>query len=260
MRRTTKPDISALENRLALPGARGAFSEAEVDRLPGAVARHLRLAIAPGTPLAVSARIRMRGRLKLGSRWLPFRAREVLAPHVGFVWAARLAGTVSGSDHYVDGNGALDWRLFGLLPVVRSSGPDVARSSAARGGAEGVWVPTALLPRFGVHWSADDDTHLTARYRVDDTDVDVRYRTNTSGQVVAITFERWGDPDQTGAWATHPFGIDVTGYATFAGLSVPAAGRVGWYHGTDRWTDGEFFRYQITRLDPVPAETRAPRT
>lgn len=43
----------------------------------------------------------------------------------------------------------------------------------------------------------------------------------------------------------------MTGYATFDGLSIPAAGRVGWLFGTDRWREGEFFRYQITDLQLV---------
>jgi len=62
------------------------------------VRRYLTTAIAPGSPLAVSARVSMRGSLKVG-RWLPFRARELLNPHRGFVWRARVAGVLTGSDH-----------------------------------------------------------------------------------------------------------------------------------------------------------------
>ena len=62
----------------------------------------------------------------------------------------------------------------------------------------------------------------------------------------SATFERWGDPDETGTWGPHPFGLDVTGDATFDGVTIPSAGRVGWFHGTNRWADGEFFRFEIT--------------
>jgi hypothetical protein len=31
-------------------------------------------------------------------------------------------------------------------------------------------------------------------------------------------------------------------------VTVPAAGRVGWFFGTDRWPGGEFLRYRITGL------------
>jgi hypothetical protein len=129
------------------------FSEAEVDGLPEAVRRHLQSAIAPGTPLATSARLRMRGQLKLGG-WLPFRAEQVLAPHHGFHWAARVAGVIGGFDHYLDGYGELRWTLLGLVPVVHAQGPDVARSAVGRAAGEAMWLPTALLPRFGVAWTA----------------------------------------------------------------------------------------------------------
>jgi hypothetical protein len=30
-----------------------------------------------------------------------------------------------------------------------------------------------------------------------------------------------------------------------------SAGRLGWNYRTDRWPEGEFFRYEIVELDPV---------
>jgi hypothetical protein len=86
------------------------------------VRRHLTQAIAPGTPLATAARLRMRGRIKVG-RWLPFRAHQVLNPHHGLVWTARAAGVIAGSDRYVDGTGGMDWKLAGLVTVARAQGP-----------------------------------------------------------------------------------------------------------------------------------------
>jgi hypothetical protein len=96
-------------------------------------------------------------------------------PHQGFVWTARVAGVIAGSDHYLDGAGGMDWKLAGLVTVAHADGPDVSRSAAGRGAAEAVWLPTAMLPRFGVRWSAHDDTHITARYHLGATPIDVHY-------------------------------------------------------------------------------------
>lgn len=244
-------DLSALERRLATPAAAGAFSEDEVAGLPEPVQRYMTGAVETAAPLAVSARLRMNGRLKLGTRWLPFRARETLAPLHGFVWAARVAGVITGSDHYLDGQGALNWKLFGIARVMHAEGPDVTRSAAGRGAGEAIWVPTALLPRFGVDWAADDTDHITARYWVDDVEIAVDYRLDDNGRIRSMRFDRWGDPDETGTWGLHPFGVEVTGYARFGALSIPAAGVAGWFHGTDRWVDGQFLRYRITHLDLV---------
>ena len=193
----------------------------------------------------------MRGSIKLGKRWVSFRAREVLAPHRGFVWAARAAGIVVGSDRYAEGRGEAEWKILGLVRVMHAEGRDVSRSAAGRAGAEAVWVPTALLPRFGVTWAADDSLHATANYRLDDTDLEIRYTFDDNGRVRSLVFARWGDPDSTGVWHSHPFGLQVTGHTTFDGVSIPNAGRVGWFFGTDRWSDGEFFRFEITEFNLV---------
>lgn len=232
------------------------FRPDEVADLPAPVRRYFETAIAPGTPLATAVRLRMSGAIRLRG-WMPFTAAQALAPHRGFVWRARVRGGLfSGADRYVDGLGAMDFRLLGLVPVMRASGPDVSRSAAGRCGAEAVWVPTALLPRFGVEWSATDDTHATARFRLDDTDLEIRFRFHPDGRLASATFERWGDPDETGTFGLHPFGIEATASATFDGVTVPSEGRVGWFHGTDRWEEGEFFRFRLTELELAALQER----
>ena len=42
-----------------------------------------------------------------------FRAREVLTPHEGFLWAGRVAGVIVGSDRYENGRGYTKWKLLG---------------------------------------------------------------------------------------------------------------------------------------------------
>jgi hypothetical protein len=243
-----------VEQQLVWPPEPAVFADAELDGLPDPVCRYLRAAIAPGTPLAAVARFGMRGQVKLG-RWLPFQAEELLAPHQGFHWAARAAGVVSGFDRYVGGQGQMRWRLLGLLQVMQADGPDLSRSAAGRVAGEAMWVPTALLPRFGVDWSAADDHHLTARWRLDTHEVSLDLVIDDQGRLRESVFQRWGDPDRTGAFGLHPCGGAATAYATFGGVSVPGAGRAGWFYGTDRWAEGEFFRYQLTSMELVTRPT-----
>jgi len=244
--------ISELESRILLPPAAGAFGDDEIAGLPAAVQRYLRWAIAPGAPLARAAHLTMRGRLKIG-RWVPFRATETLAPHEGFVWPARALGVIAGSDHCVDGAGAMDWKVLGRWSIVHADGPDVSRSASNRGAAEAAWVPTALLPRFGVRWEAVDESHLCARYAMGAHPIELHLHTEPgSGRLLRFHLDRWGDPDESGTWRPVPFGGDVTGWATFDGVTVPGTGRVGWWYGTPRFTtEGEFFRYELTDLELV---------
>ena len=242
--------LANLELSLVHPAGPHQFTPAEMDGLPDAVKRYFEASIAPDTPLYVSARLRMKGQIKV-KRWLPFRARQVLNPHLGFVWAGRAGGVIVGGDSYAEGRGLLDWKIAGLLTVAHAEGPDVSRSAAGRGGAEAIWLPTALLPRFGVEWSADSSDAIRAAHLVDNVPVELNLQLDGEGRVRSMVFDRWGDPGNAGTFGAHPFGGEVTAYATFAGLTIPSAGRFGWFFGTDRWEEGEFFRYEITDLRPV---------
>jgi Family of unknown function (DUF6544) len=204
--------VKKFEALLADPAAPGSFSENELAGLPDPVRRYFRASIASRAPIARSARFATRGSIKLGSRWLAFRGHEVLSPHRGLVWAVRTAGVISGSDRYLMGQGSMDWKLFGLVRLVHADGPEISRSAAGRVGAEAVWVPSALLPRFGVAWIALDDRHIAFSYRLDDTDLDVRCTLDEEGRVRTIVLERWGDPDSTGKsgrfWPEATTGIE----------------------------------------------------
>lgn len=246
---TTSP--RSVDARLGCLHAQGSFSEGELQGLPDPVDRYFRASIAPGTPLARSVRLRMHGSVRVGKWWLPFRAEQILSPLHGYLWAARVARVVVGSDRYIDGDGAMEWKLLGRIRLMHAEGPDVSRSAAGRAGAEAVWVPTALLPRFGVAWSARDQHHITARYRVDDLDLTLDYALDHHARVRSIALDRWGAPDNSGQFRLHRFVHEITHVSTFGGLTVPSAGRGGWFDGVNSWRDAEFFRYEITDLGPV---------
>jgi hypothetical protein len=246
------PAVDELERRLNERRVRDVFGDAELEGLPEPVCRYLWASIAPGTPLATGARLEMRGSIKVGP-WVPFRAEEVLAPHEAFVWAARTGGIISGADAFVDGHGGMRWKLFGLVPVIRASGPDYAKSAAGRAGSEGMWLPTALLPRFGVRWAAPDASHVTASFGVGGVPVELRFTLDDEGRMRSLVFDRWKGADVSGPAGPYPFGGDVTDYRSFVGLTIPSEGRFGWFYGTDRWAEGEFFRYRITDLRPLGA-------
>lgn len=255
---TGADDLASIEQRLRVSADHGRFSEEELVGLPEPVARYFNAAIAPGAPLARAADIDMRGKLKLNGRWLPLRAHEVLAPHEGFVWRARVAGVISGSDRCVDGRGVMDWKLLRLFRVARAEGADIARSSAARAVGEAVWVPTALLPRFGVQWQAISERDITANLDFEGLAFAIHLRTDEVGRVESVQLDRWGDPDESGEFAFHSFGMETTETTTFGPFTVPAVVRVGWFPGTERWADGEFIRCDVTSLTPIgPAGTES---
>jgi hypothetical protein len=44
----------------------------------------------------------------------------------------------------------------------------------------------------------------------------------------------------------YPFGVTVEEESTFSGITIPSTFRAGWWWGTDRQQEGEFFRARIT--------------
>ena len=137
------------------------------DSLPDPVRRYLRRAIAPGTPPAAAVRLRMHGQIRL-RRWWPFRAEQVISPARGMIWQASVRMgclPVRGFDRLLDGEGAMRWKLLGLVPLVHASGPDITRSAAGRMAAELIWLPPALGdPR--VSWTALGSDRIEASLQV----------------------------------------------------------------------------------------------
>ena len=109
-----------------------------------------------------------------------------------------------------------------------------------------------MLPRFGVQWSARDDANINATFAVDGHSIDLHCRVGAQGHLESFVFDRWHDPEGSGEWRFCPCGGEVTAYRTFEGLTIPSAGTLGWFFGTERWPAGEFFRYEITDLAPTP--------
>jgi Family of unknown function (DUF6544) len=117
----------------------------------------------------------------------------------------RPAGLLAGADRYLHGAGALQWKLAGLVTVASGEGADISRSAAGRAGAEGVWLPTALLPRFGVRWSVpagDAGNQVTAAFSVGETPVALDLRLDPAGRVVSLAFDRWATPTATASPGT----------------------------------------------------------
>lgn len=230
----------------AVPPATETFDTTRVAGLPDSVRRWLTRSIAPATPLARACGLTMHGEIRLG-RWRPFTATQILRPGVGFVWAAtaKVAGIpVLGFDRYTGGIGEMRWRLGGLVPVMSASDERIARSAAGRLAIESVMLPTACV---GARWSEDNDgVHLhwaTDGHEdvVDVVDVDI----DGSGHLRGAVMQRWGTP--TGSeHGRYPFGVGVDEEREFGGVIVPSVFRAGWWWGTDRQDEGEFFRATVT--------------
>lgn len=67
---------------------------------------------------------------------------------------------------------------------------------------------------------------------------------DAEGVLRSVGMPRWGDPAHE-SFGEYPFGAVFQGEAAFGDYTIASAARVGWWFGTERWDEGEFFRYTI---------------
>ena len=187
----------------------------------------------------------MHGRIKIG-KWRSFAATQIIKPGSGYIWSAtaHLAGLpISGFDRYSDGTGEMRWRLAGAIPLVSVHGADVTRSAAGRLASEIAVSPTAYR---AATWTAGGDADTAvATTQIGGHTQQVVLRVHPDGGVRDVWLQRWGNPAGA-SFGLVPFGVTVEEEAVFGGVTIPSVLHAGWFWGTDRQDEGEFFRATIT--------------
>jgi hypothetical protein len=239
--------ITDLWNELAQPVAQGRFDLKYLDGLPDPARRYLAHALSPGAPLASSVQLQMAGSIRLqpGGKWLPFKARQILAPPRGFVWRAVVRSGLlrfSGADHYANGSGAIDFWRWGFLPLVRATGPDISRSARGRLAAESCWLPSSWLPSDKAQWRAVDEQTAEVLLDLDGEQIAVRLGVDLDGRLKTIQAQRWGDQTEDRTFALLPFGGHTKEERRFGDYTIPTQVSAGWWYGTERYPRHEFFR------------------
>lgn len=227
-----------LTHTLRRPPGAAVFTDDLLRGLPEPARRYLRHAIAPETPLARSVALHLSGQMRPGpdAARVDLTAEQVLAPPRGFVWEARAKVgpvPVRVRDHYLAGEGGMEVKALGVIPVAGGRGPEVARSARHRLAAEAVWMPAALVPGPWVSWEALDETCACATLIVDGEAVPLTLSVDETGRLREITLMRYGDVGVE-AFQLIPYGFRVEAERTFGGYTIPSRVRGGWWYGTER--------------------------
>jgi hypothetical protein len=231
---------------LSAPGGKEYFDPAQVSKLPEAPQRYLTHAIAAGVPLASAVRLRMHGEIKLKG-WNKFSADEIICWDRGMIWKAtvRMHGlSIQGGDSFVDGQGAMKWKLFGIVPFINASGPDITRSAAGRINIECIWLPSVLCGD-SVSWSGHGPCHAHARFEAHGETAQIDCAIDEKGGLKEVNMPRWGNPGGREFRYANCGGF-VDEEDTFDGYTIPTRMRIGWHFGTEAFdSEGEFFRVVI---------------
>lgn len=217
-----------------------------METLPAPARRYLTHTIAPGTPLASAVRLCMHGDIRLKG-WLPFAAEEVLRWDGEMLWRATMSMhgmPIKGFDSLLNGQGEMQWKLFGLFPLAAAEGSEITRSAVGRVEGETVWLPS-LLCHEEVTWTAPDSAHVHAAFSLQGEQTTLILTIGEAGQLEEIVYKRWGNPED-GAFHYADFGGFVDEERTFSGYTIPTRMRLGWHFGTEKFdSEGEFFRVTL---------------
>lgn len=220
-----------------------AFNLDMISELPEIGQRYFRHAIAEGTVLSRVAELSMSGEFMLGEKGetkvFAMEARQILNAPTAFVWMPRLtAGAVvmTGADSFVNGRGATQFWLLGLIPLVQGVDTvDINRAAAARPAVETIWAPASLLPQNGARWEQIGTDQAAITFADDPFDVQLELTLDADGAVQEIWAMRWSNANPAKTFQMQPFGGYVQGEATFGGFTIPSHIEVGNNFGTDAY-------------------------
>jgi len=156
---------------------------------------------------------------------------------------------MSGADHYAAGRGGVDFWLWGIIPVVRASSPDTSRAARGRLAAESFWLPSSLLPGEHVRWRPVDDDTAEVVLNLDAEEIPVRLTVDGEGRVKSVQMQRWGDQTEDKSFALIPFGGSLSEERRFGDYTIPTQVSVGWWYGTEKFSNHEFFRATVTAAE-----------
>ena len=220
--------------------------------LPAVVSRYLARALPDGEGAADRVRLAQTGVMRQSpkGRWLRFRAEEELAVGaVAFTWHARFSmGPLLGLqvvDRYAHGEGTLDGRLWGHIPVMKSAGPYTAEGQALRYLAELFWVPHALRANEELEWDAVDEHTVDVSTRVGPKRVTVRLGFDEDGDIASA--HAASRPRLVGKQAIlTPWTGEVSDYAELGGVRIPTRAEVRWELPEGPFT---YWRGTVTSLE-----------
>ena len=240
--------ISLLESGRASAQARQPsptrYNVHELEGLPAPVQRYFRTVLTDGQPIIAAATIEMAGKMNLSAtveQWKPFTSRQrVVTRRPGFLWDAQVSmfpGVPAHvEDSYVNGEGRLIAKLFGLFTVADSQGGgEIARGEFMRYFAEAAWYPTVLLPSQGVQWQAVDDVSANATIVDGPINLTLLVRFNDAGLIASVRAEsRGAGVGKDGVMVMMPWDCGLSDYRPKGGMLIPMAGEAAWVRPTGR--------------------------
>lgn len=209
-------------------------------------------ASAGGNPeYAHAAEIVMTGGFKLGDDWMNLEAEQIIFPQKGFIWRASIGSglsTIRGFDYYYNKKGMVNFKVWGLIPVVKLAGNDIDRASIGRLLAESVLVPSAFFAHYGhsMETAGTDLIRVPLEFEGEKTEMTIKL--TPEGLPAELIIQRWGDVNPEGKFTYTPFGMRFTAYKEIDGYTIPVEMSGGWNYGNDKYRETVKLKFEKVKF------------
>lgn len=189
-------------------------------------------------------------RLAPGAAFTPMRAWQVVAlGRAGFLWEARQdLGPLTRLrvlDAFVEGDGHLEARLFGSIPVARAGGAGIALGEAYRYLAELPWAPDAMIGNPDLVWREAGPNRAEVRLETPQGRAHAVFDFDADGDIVAVTARGRPVRGPDGRMAPRDWSGRFSDYAQLGPRRLPGRAEVG-YDGGEVWFRAEIADYRIS--------------
>lgn len=193
---------------------------------------------------------RVEMRLAPAGRFAAMRAWQVMAlGRAGFLWEARQdLGPLTRLrilDAYVEGEGHLEARLFGSIPVARAGGAGIALGEAYRYLAELPWAPDAMIGNPDLVWRQTGPDRVEVRLQTPQGTAEAVFDFDSDGDIVAVSATGRPVRGPDGRMTLRDWHGTFSDYAQLGPRRLPSRAEVG-YEADDVWFRAEIADYRIS--------------
>jgi len=178
--------------------------------------------------------------------WIKSEATQYFTTHKpSFLWSVKTSMKglpVVGRDLFKDGQGKMEIKLMGLLPVVDVYGNSkINQSTLQRYMGEIIWFPSAALSPY-IKWEPIDENCVKATMSYNGTVGSGIYYFNEKGEPIKFVTKRYKDinDEKPTEWMA-----EIIEYRTFDGIKIPSKIEASWILKEDKFTWYKFEIYNV---------------
>lgn len=221
-----------------------------VKEMPECVQQWLNVSGANGQNSVHAVHLKQEGsmRTRPDGKWMPTAAEQYFdLKDPAFVWKAKVYMNnmiwYAGRDKLKHGCGNMLIKLYGLVPIVNSTGPGIDQGTLLRFLGELCWFPTAAINPY-ISWEAAGAMKAKATFRYGKTTVSGIFSFNPDGNISGFRARRY--MTLNGRTTLEDWYVACKEWQKLNGFRIPVTGEVTWQLKSGDFT---YYKWNITEIN-----------